>query len=780
MRFRRRIVQVILAWPLATALWPAPAGAVIVGRIVQAGYRDQSGTCFRRGQWCPVRVELGLRGQSEFTGSLRIEQPDSDADICFSETPVTLSGEGARRVFTLFALPNPTDSGTISVRVLDEAGAAVAVEAPGGTMTTRLRESGALRPIGDDTLLVVDISAAPLSSLAQGIAATQGRFRQPIHYATLSAVDLPNHWLGLEAVDVIVWDAADPGALDGRQLDALLDWVRFGGRLIVAAGRTAGAVVQSRLGPLLPVEVGPLRTVEFLPYVQLRMFGLGEDEPWPDGLQYCQTTLRPTGGARVIVGEDERNTIPFLTQAPLGRGEIRYLPAALEQLLRLSGVAREGVEKARAQSVWLAHLLPVRSVTDTESQLRAFPTPLNLFAHVRNTVDFRARGGAFMAVALLFIVSYVLIATWAVWTWLGRRGWDQHNWLLFGVTALGASLLSVVAVRAIKGIGADLHQLSVVDAETGTTAARAMACYGLKTASHTTLDLCLPPSPDRTGPDEVQRCLLRPMPPGEDQSRVGFLSPASYRARPTRAMLEDVLFRATLKQFQGYWEGEMQGMFDGRIVEASGTITDDSWVENRLGTDLVGCRLLVARLNPDVARIGAAIQVYWLGEIPDGARLEALGKVIRERESTAPLQAANPNEPRRATIDDEHPAWIAELEPGFSQRFARGDPQRIDPASYDKALLLLSTRGEFVPPPPAGGMINTQLQLVSTNLRSLDCSERLTRQMALLVGFSDDAGPAPLCVRPGGDDDGRFRLLKPTEARTMYRIWIPMGPSGAK
>ena len=121
-----------------------------------------------------------------------------------------------------------------------------------------------------------------------------------------------------------------------------------------------------------------------------------------------------------------------------------------------------------------------------------------------------------------------------------------------------------------------------------------------------------------------------------------------------------------------------------------------------------------------------------------------------------------------------HPEWIQELEPSWAPTFGGEDRRQIDPESYDKALLLLTTLGDFQPDPAAGGSAR-DAQLVPTNLRQLDGAETLTRNMALFVGFAGDEGPVRLCVRPGGRAAGRFTPLVPKVARTMYRVWIPLG-----
>ena len=53
----------------------------------------------------------------------------------------------------------------------------------------------------------------------------------------------------------------------------------------------------------------------------------------------------------------------------------------------------------------------------------------------------------------------------------------------------------------------------------------------------------------------------------------------------------------------------------------------------------------------------------------------------------------------------------------------------------------------------------------------------LSSRMAMLIGFSEDPGPATLCWRPAGDRTARWRPLPSEPGRkVMYRIAIPIEP----
>src|SRR5262249_52546856 len=66
---------------------------------------------------------------------------------------------------------------------------------------------------------------------------------------------MPGRWYGYDAARALIVDTADPGALaalEGLRGQALVEWVKRGGHLVVAVGANWQAVRDSILAPLLP------------------------------------------------------------------------------------------------------------------------------------------------------------------------------------------------------------------------------------------------------------------------------------------------------------------------------------------------------------------------------------------------------------------------------------------------------------------------------------------------------------------------------------------------
>jgi hypothetical protein len=193
-----------------------------------------------------------------------------------------------------------------------------------------------------------------------------------------------------------------------------------------------------------------------------------------------------------------------------------------------------------------------------------------------------------------------------------------------------------------------------------------------------------------------------------------------------------------------------------------------------LDVDLEGCYLLVARFDPGMERAAGLIDVYDVGTIKAGQRIEQLGGYLRDKTAGRGGGAAlRDQEPQRApTLKDLQKQWTRDLRPSVLPAFGGPEQREIDPENYDKALLLLTTLREYEPETSGSGFGDPDLE--ATYARTLDRSDALTRDTALLVGFSRGAGPVRLAIRSSKRKRSGFEICEPRDARTMYRVLVPM------
>lgn len=748
----------LVVWSLLPVV---PARAAVVGEIVQAGFRIREGIAYRSGCWLPVLIELRTDGRETFGGRLRLEQPDTDGDRCAVELPVTLTpGSETARRFWMYCPVNLSGDAEISVRLLNEAGTVEPVYTPDGGAVERLKPAYYPEEVDTEETFVLDVSAKAISKLASLESAGETKLIYPLRVAACPPRNIPDRWYGLEMVDIIVWDQPDLTDLTANQIEAVRQWVWRGGTLLVAAGKSAANLKATGFVDLLPADVSGSRRLEEVDQKLSSLIGANPAQRLRPRI--IAANLSPKPGARVqyaqTMGEPPQ-AYALVVRGRFGFGHVTMIGVDLADLGRVGDV-----DYAR---LFGQLLLLRRHPRQGDDASFGFVQAQDLFPEVRSPVDFAGLSGLYVIVAFLFIVAYILGSTVAAWHYLQRRGWSHHNWSVFAIAAVAGSAVSVGAVQALRGVGSSVAQLTIVDAWAGSPEAQATCYFGLKTGTHASLDLWLPSDPARDDPEYASACKLKPIPPGRAWLPSSFSDPHRYEALPERARLTNVLMRATLKQFEGHWSGELSGRIDADIgVSRAREITNDSWIANDLGSDLYRCYLLVAHLDPGpLLREEQAIDVYDLQTIRAGQRITRLGDYLFR---IGPKKAEGQLDFEAIKLKVRHDQWAARHRGIY--RLGGEITRSGDADAVEDTLLLLTTMKDLT---PESTYHRYGADLARSHGRRLDLTDGLTTDTAVLIGFTREAGPVRLCVRRAGGGGG-FDAREPRTARTMYRFWIPL------
>jgi hypothetical protein len=352
--------------------------------------------------------------------------------------------------------------------------------------------------------------------------------------------------------------------------------------------------------------------------------------------------------------------------------------------------------------------------------------------------------------------------------------------------SLVASGASLAAVQFIRGVGHQVQQVTVLDMRAGDRNGIARCYFGLKTASHLNLDLAVPDDP--ANPDSAENAgALMPLPDNPDKFAVSVYSAGQrYRAVALLGQLWSVPLRATLKQFQGIWEGDTGGQIDASLRRrSSGTIllTPSSWIQNDTGHELQNCYLLIAQQNPGGTLTGETVNphrfntilAYAIGTLPPGRiTWGEISDRQLEKEFGRPLMELADRDWSPKLLSETHANWLRglnwTLHDDYYDRDSRNNRVEISPAQVYNALLLLSTYSEGDP-----RMFTSEYRSIDRSRGlDLDRSDFLTRDTGLLVGFSSTPGPARLAWRPTGVKTGGWETIEPFEGTTMYRVAIPI------
>ena len=779
-RTRPATLIAVGVWLVAAA---SAAQAGVIVNVFRVGYPSSGGPVIRTGAWIPVIVDVSLDKQAGFDGTLRLAQYDNDGDRCYDSVEVHVhadTGGSLRRV--LYVPANPV-GGRIAVELLDTEGSVVEVIANGElTRAARPPSEAPPRSISAGTFYILSMSEDPIGRIERLDDVDAALFSRELVVGHIAPTDLPELWIGLEMVDCIVWDDARPSVLTPAQLSALVEWVHQGGMLLIAASRSAGEIAQTdALDGILPVTIGEVFSTGSLRTLRREM--LDDDTAFVRPIPVARCVLRD-GATQVLHEYAEDVDSEIISRRVVGGGHVIFCAATLKDVFGEKGDPITFFRKAL--------LLKMQSPADEAIALNE----QSLFRYVVGAVSFSTKGGLYLVIAVVFSLVYVFTATVGSWGMLRGRGWLRHSWGVFSLVAIAASVLSVVAVAAIKGVGYTLHQISIVDVDAGDTFARGTVFFGLKTGTDSVVDVWLPSNHLSEREPTATRCFLRPLPTSNDMNERGqaYADPGKYRLIPASAVIEGVRVRGTLKRFEGRWEGPLPGggKLTGHVkVRRDGgpaenwQITADSYIINDLGVDLKSCYLIQPVFDlhivpPEWGRPSVYqrddhrddyIFALPIGDLPStGLKVKLTPACYQPKGTQTRLDYM-----RQHTLRTEQRVWSRSF-PGLSgYRFGTDSDPVYELGQEKDALLLMSTVGDFN---PVANVTTMQTMFgprtwSRDRLRQLDLREKLERDCVYVLGWADEPGPARLAVRTGSRG---YRVLAPESdhALTMYRIRIPI------
>lgn len=780
-----RIARVGLA---ALLLATGTASAQMRGAIERVGLAGGGLNLVREGSWCTIDVQLGNDGTSTFEGTLRVDQFDRDRDVAVATLPVAMPG-GQSRPYRVYFLPSSVRSGEqVRVRLFDEKGNLVPVRDANGQPHNAMF-SNQVEIMAAGETLVVDLSNA---RLAQAVLSWRAGFEfyqnRAVRAISAEPRALPDRWHGLEGADAIVWDDADASTVDADQLAALADWVRNGGRLLVTCAAGWQSVAASKLAPILPVKISGVVQTTRGEAVALLPLSFPNEETIPDAaatITRCRISPQGLAGETETLGVKKDDALAYRRR--VGRGNVVFIGATFKELFSpLVAMAKQQPDDetgdaprpaALMSDKYLPHmqrflrgLLSIPDPARTSDKTMAL-TSLDPYDAITRRVSFQQRAGLYLLFSILFAASYFLIATLGTWFWLGRKNLRHHAWSAFTVVAIVAALGGIGAVTLLHGFRLRVHDVQVVDARANLPDARATCLFGLRTPDHDTVSLRLP-AESSSETASAGGGLIAALPPitGFGREVTGYVAPATYALEQNGREINHVAVRATLKEFTGHWEGNLDGRVDARLVMRQRDVLgrqvpyygEGSFLRNNLNVDLTDCYLLDT--SQEFIRYAWEIRCFSVGTLKKGEERRDFSawflKKVASDAAAAAADALGDSEAFAAASDlpslnKSLNAWGRNLQSIFRQ-------SQDAPATLDHvALLALGAYDVYRPED------HTDISpLERSGGRRFGCVHQIGPRHALLVGFADSAGPARLEVDR--------EKLPGSYSVTMYRILIPV------
>lgn len=540
------------------------------------------GRVARAGDWTGVRLKITDTAVRPREVLVRIRGRDLDGDVPVFQRDMTTNPGVGQFIWLYTRLPfSMSQQEPFEVTCMEalEGGAENAREGQRGFRAGRLLGRAIVTPHVSATDLInesmIGVVASPtygLSKYSQSVGSD--RWAPLGHELTrvvnaIRPAEMPDRWIGLLPYEVLVWGTEEPTELRGERAQALIEWVKRGGHLVIilpAASQSWTNAASNELYGLLPaVRITRREGVNLEPYRPLLMKRdpRGRERTLPTQAVLSTFTPLPTAtteeAVRVLVGPDGEC---IAARRLVGTGMVTLIGLDLNQRAMSDGglidadvfwhrvLGRRGELKSEAEIV--AETGGMRTITlGSRYESRVDPDIAPLISKT---------GRAAKGVLLGFVIfaAYWLLAGPIGYAVLRRSGFVQHAWIAF--VAVGAVFTAVAWTGAtlIRARTLDATHFTLVDHVFGqeTQRARSWMSVLIPRYGEATIAVGEARGPGRPYADEDYVNLITAWEPHRNEGGAGaFPDSRPYFIDARRPDAMTVPVRATVKQIQADWAG---------------------------------------------------------------------------------------------------------------------------------------------------------------------------------------------------------------------------------
>lgn len=468
------LVLLVLLAPVSPAETPPEWEGVRIGLPV-----GSDAGCTRNGAWAPIAVTLrgGKDGNPQGAYRLRIETTDLEEMASQIVVPVpALSADGQRTVQG-YVVPGG-DGASFRVHLETAEGR------PVRSMPPLTRENGRDLVVGRQDVLTLAIGAA-INGLkragerldGKGDVAADGPRRQLIH--TDDPALLPDRWTGYDAVDVVLLPTGNRDFVlrlssdaEAARRQALTEWVRRGGQLVLSVGRNRQEVAALLAKwSLLDCRIPGGETLRSLPVLSTQWCNRVGKSPLA---QVEMATLLPGRHVDVLVREEGK---PILVQAACGLGRVIVVALDLDTPPFSTWDGQDDFW-TRLQAEVAPHLTSRGRRKPGEAgkaEIGGGQTEkVDLQAELKRTLetfeDVPAVSFGWVALFILFYIVLVGPLDYFVLKKVVKR--LELTWITFPISVLVVSVIAYIAAYQIKGTDLRVNKVDLVEIDLHGGAAR--------------------------------------------------------------------------------------------------------------------------------------------------------------------------------------------------------------------------------------------------------------------------------------------------------------------
>ncbi len=573
----------------------SPGEAIIV-KSVDIGFNR----LYKVGEWAPLRLVVEAPVDCEIVWSIEVPDADDSQSVLPSglvrlaaNAPTTLEG----------CFKTGRIGGDIRVRIQDREGRDRALlrlrdaATPGGAMHDGLRL---------DTRLVATLGH-PAGFGNAPASVSDHTDSNWVVTPLATAADLPSISRAYDALDALFLadEAVQTGGqsllarIQPVQSEALRDWVRCGGRLVVVPGVNAEAYLASPLAKWLPIEV--LGATQVRQLNKLEVFA-GRNAPlaFPGAIPTLR--IAPVGRRNVLVDEIES---PLIVRVPYGLGHVTVSAIDLDRppLAAWPGLSAvchkmcdDGPDTTRQSgpgSGRLTHL----GITDMASQLNAAQDE---FPEVRRLSHWSVLALILLYIVMIGPVDYLLVHR------VFRK--PVLTWVTFPTLICAASGLAVWAAGRVNGDRLLVNQFDLLDTDVETRFVRGQTWFTLYSPESRRYRAAVAPIPLETPASIAAADAIVPDAQlswtGIPENAVGGLyrsgglgvGTRSYHYTPHAQAIEDLpISQWSTKSLHAVWtqDSRAPGLAESRL-ESHGAVRLSGGISHRLTAPLTDCLLVYA------------------------------------------------------------------------------------------------------------------------------------------------------------------------------------------
>jgi hypothetical protein len=373
-------------------------------------------------------------------------------------------------------------------------------------------------------------------------------------------------------------------------------------------------------------------------------------------------------------------------------------------------------------------------------------------------MELPGRSAALIGLAFAFFIGYWILAGPGGFAFLVVRQRQQQSWVLFGATALVATLVTVVLVKLVLGGAPELRHISIVRIATGQPAV-VYSRFGLYIPRDGRQRLELAPPAD--GWSSAMSAFARhPLLESDfpDDNGPDYDVPVQDEAADGPLAL-DVPYRSTLKRFEARWAGTLPQYIQGTPVLSAGAIPVRGILKNKTGKSLSDVFIAVKGAAHDGSSDDYLLYLpQWDDEqaidlaqefrvrlgSPDVPGNAAAPDAAQRLAGNALVGPYSPPAPDRAVVgrieQDWQPFWMRNM----PNRGIGGDSRVSDPTMVIPMLSFFSR----IPPMRADPDTGARFELRRLGARQLDVSPAVAAGAVVIVAsVHNDPLPIPLTVQ---------------------------------